>query len=137
MWILPQADPREMPTLVLAYIGDAVYELYVRGYLIDQGLRKVQKLHEQASSIVRASQQACFLRKIEHILTEEELGVVKRGRNAKSGHAPKGAQMLDYRLSTAFEALLGYLFLKKREDRIKELMEKLFILWETDTIENK
>lgn len=137
MWILPQADPREMPTLVLAYVGDAVYELYVRGYLINKGLRKVQKLHEQASSLVRASQQAYFLRKMEALFTPEELDVVKRGRNAKSGHAPKGALMVEYRLSTAFEALLGYLFLKKREERIKELMEHLFTLWETDIIDNK
>ena len=135
MWILPQVDSREMPALALAYIGDAVYELYVRGYLVSKGMRKVQKLHEQASGLVRASQQASFIRLLDTLLTEEERDVARRGRNAKSGHVPKNAEMLEYRLSTAFEALLGYLFLQRREERIKELMEHLFTLHEAEISE--
>ncbi|MDX9872306.1 MAG: ribonuclease III domain-containing protein [Clostridia bacterium] len=132
MWILPQTDPREMPALALAYIGDAVFELYVRGYLLSRGLRKVQNLHVQASGMVRASRQACFLHALEPLFTPEELDVAKRGRNAKSGHIPKNADMAEYRLSTGFEALLGYLFLHRREERIAELMEHLFRLAEAD-----
>jgi ribonuclease-3 family protein len=132
LWILPQVDSRELPALALAYIGDAVYELYVRGYLISKGIRKVQKLHEHASELVRASQQASFLKKLETMLTEEERDVARRGRNAKSGHIPKNAEMVEYRLSTGFEALLGYLFLQRRENRIKELIEYLFTVHETE-----
>lgn len=123
MWRYPEAEPRELPPLVLAYIGDAVFELYVRGYLISEGLGKVKQLHEKASSLVRASRQADFLYLLEPLLSEEERSIAKRGRNAKSGHAPKGAQIVEYRLSTGFEALLGYLFLQRRKERIQELME--------------
>lgn len=114
-----------MPSLVLAYVGDAVCELYIRLYLIDKGLGKVNNLHKEAAKLVNASNQADFLQKAEHLLTEEEKQVAKRGRNAKTGHVPKNADVIEYKLSTGFEALLGYLFLLNREDRIKELLEYL------------
>lgn len=126
LWTYPGTDPREMPSLVLAYIGDAVYELYVRMFLLKKGTGRVNKLHGEASSLVNASRQADFMRRLEEILTEEEKSIAKRGRNAKGSHAPKNADVVDYRLSTGFEALLGYLFLLRREERIKQLLEYLW-----------
>ena len=126
MWVYPETDPSEMSALVLAYIGDAVLELYVRTALVNQGLSKVNKLHKEASNQVRATSQAKHLHELEHLLTEKEISVVKRGRNAKSGHAPKNTDIIDYRLSTGFEALFGYLFLTRSEMRIVELLEYLF-----------
>ena len=114
-----------MSALVLAYIGDAVLELYVRTALVKQGLSKVQQLHKEASNQVRATSQAQYLHELEHLLTEKEMAVVKRGRNAKSGHAPKNTDVIDYRLSTGFEALFGYLFLSRSDERIGELLEYL------------
>ena len=125
LWVYPKTDPAELPALVLAYIGDAVLELYVRTALVNKGLSKVQKLHKEASNQVRATSQARYLHELEHLLTPEETAVVKRGRNAKSGHAPKNTDVLDYRLSTGFEALFGHLFLTKNEKRIGELLEYL------------
>lgn len=125
MWNYPQADPREIPSLVLAYVGDAVYELYVRTYLINKGTGKVKKLHEEASSLVNAARQSNFMHRLEEKLTDEEKSVAKRGRNAKGSHVPKSANPVDYRLSTGFEALIGYLFLLRREERIRELLEYL------------
>jgi ribonuclease-3 family protein len=107
-------------------VGDAVYELYVRVYLIKKGLTRVKKLHEEASGLVRAARQADFLHKLESQLSEEEKDVARRGRNSKTGHHPKSSGMVEYRLSTGFEALLGYLFLMRREERIGELLGHLF-----------
>lgn len=129
LWTYPDTHPRELPSLVLAYIGDAVFELYVRLYLVKIGPGKVRALHNEATALVKASSQANFLQRIEHLLTEEELGVARRGRNAKSGHVPKNADTIHYRMSTGLEALIGYLFLIKNEDRIKELLD--FLLSET------
>lgn len=125
MWTYPQGDPREIPSLVLAYIGDAVYELYIRTFLLNKGTSRVQKLHGETSSFVNAAKQADFMHRLEDILTEEEKSVARRGRNAKGSHAPKHADIVAYRLSTGFEALLGYLFLLRRRDRIKQLLEYL------------
>lgn len=123
MWVFPQLDPREYPALVLAYIGDAVYELYIRMYLVDKGVLKVNELHNKSASLVKAANQACFLRKMEPNLSDTEIAVVKRGRNAKTTHIPKNANLIDYKLSTGFESLIGYLFLVRKMDRIKELMD--------------
>lgn len=125
MWTYPQADPHETPSLVLAYIGDAVYELYIRTFLLKKGTSRVQKLHGEAASLVNAAKQADFMHKLEDILTEEEISVAKRGRNAKGSQPPKNADIMAYRLSTGFEALLGYLFLMRRQDRIKQLLDYL------------
>lgn len=126
MWVYSRTEPKEMPALVLAYVGDAVLELYVRMALVNRGFCKVQKLHMEASKQVRATSQARYLHELEPLLTEEEKAIVRRGRNAKSGHAPKNTDVLEYRLSTGFEALFGYLFLSRSEDRIGELLEYLF-----------
>lgn len=128
MWFYPSNDPRELPPLVLAYVGDAVYELYVRSFLVAQGKLKVNKLHQETTGLVNAGAQARYLHQMEDILTEEEKGVARRGRNVKTTHVPKNADMIDYHLSTGFEALIGYLFLAGQEERLNRIMGELFKL---------
>jgi ribonuclease-3 family protein len=126
LWIFPQQEPGELPSLALAYIGDAVFELYIRMFLLNKGIVKGIELHREASELVKASSQARFLHTLDKLLDEDERAVAKRGRNAKSGHVPRNAEVVDYRLSTGFEALLGYLFLSRQEARISELLGYLF-----------
>ncbi len=126
MWDNLETDPGELSSLALAYIGDAVYELYVRQYLIKKGYAKVGKLHKEAADLVNAGKQAQFLHELEPFLQEDERDVVRRGRNAKAGHLPKNAGLQEYKLSTGFEALLGYLYLARREERINELLMFVF-----------
>lgn len=126
MWVYPRDNPLEISSLVLAYIGDAVFELYIRMSLVAQGRSRVNDLHRQASEQVRAVNQAELLKRLEPLLNEEERDVARRGRNAKSGSLPKNVEMATYRISTGFEALLGYLFIARREDRIKDLLDYLF-----------
>lgn len=117
--------PNTYSALTLAYIGDCVYELYVRTHLISDGNHKVNDLHKAATKYVRASAQATFYHKIESLLTEEELSAFRRGRNAKS-HPPKNADLIEYKIATGVEALLGHLYIKNSFDRMDELMDKLF-----------
>lgn len=112
--------------LSLAYIGDCIYEIYVRSFLLSGSDHKVNDLHKKATRYVCASAQSEFYYRIEGMLTEEEAAVFHRGRNTKS-HPPKNAQMSDYRNATGVEALLGYLYLENREERISELMQQLFV----------
>ncbi len=111
--------------LSLAYIGDSIYEIYVRSFLISKTDQKVNALHKQATKFVCAAAQAEFYHKIAGILTEEEQAVFHRGRNAKS-HPPKNASVSDYRIATGIETLIGYLYLKDNMPRISELMRYLF-----------
>jgi ribonuclease-3 family protein len=115
-------DPMAMPALVLAYVGDAVFELYVRLYLLDGCQKKVRLLHNQAAALVNAGAQAAYYRKLEPVMTSQEREVARRGRNVKAHKAPKNARMLDYRLSTGFEALIGFLFLSGQKSRLRELI---------------
>lgn len=126
MWFYPNNDPRQLPPLVLAYIGDAVYELYVRSFLVAQGKLKVNQLHQESTALVNAGAQARFLHQLEDFLTDEEKGIARRGRNVKTGHVPKNADMIDYHFSTGFEALIGYLFLTGQEERLNKIMADLF-----------
>ncbi|TFB14748.1 ribonuclease III [Filobacillus milosensis] len=116
-------DVKQMKSLALAYMGDAVYEQYVREYLIRQGEVKPQILHTHAVSFVSADAQAYVLKNWmeEDLLSTEEQGVIRRGRNAKS-NTPKSTDGQTYRLSTAFEALIGYLFLKEDSERLNYLV---------------
>lgn len=107
--------------LNLAYIGDAVFELLVRSRLLAEGNRPVNKLNKRATGYVKASAQAEAYRRLEDKLSEEELAVLKRGRNAKSFSRAKNATVSDYRHATGLEALFGYLYLKGRNERIIEL----------------
>lgn len=115
---------REYSALVFAYIGDAVFELAVRTHVVLAGNRKVKDLHHDTVEMVKAQSQAQFIREIYNELNEEEKDIVMRGRNSKST-PPKHADRSDYQLSTGFEALLGYLYLKGDEERLHELVEKV------------
>ena len=117
---------REYSALSLAYIGDCVYEMYVRSYLLGKGNRRVNDLHRMATQYVRAKAQAEFYHKIEDILTENEKAVFHRGRNTKS-HPPKNADVIEYKIATGVEALIGYLYIEGKSDRISELMSHLFV----------
>ena len=120
---LPEVDIQTYSPLILAYIGDAAYELIIRTILVKRGNCPVNQLHKKASSLVKASAQSAMIEKIEPVLTEEEHGVYKRGRNAHSGTMAKHATMSDYRRATGFEALVGYLYLKEDFSRILELVK--------------
>jgi ribonuclease-3 family protein len=115
------SKPREYSPLVLAYIGDAVYEVLVRQYILSKGNAPVNVLNKKARSIVNAAAQSSAYDKIKDVLTEDELAVCKRGRNAKSHTAAKNQSILDYRRATGVEALFGYLYLEEQNDRICEL----------------
>ena len=109
--------------LTWAYVGDAVYELYVRTYLINKTNVKPHKLHLEAIKYVKAKSQADALIKLDKYLSDEEKDIVRRGRNTENHHVAKNSTIQDYMYSTAFEALIGYLYLTKQENRIKEILE--------------
>lgn len=115
--------PAELPGLTLAYVGDAVYELYVRQYILSKST-KAHNLHYLAVSRVNNNTQAELLMKLEPHLTEIEQSVVRRGRNAK-GIVPKNADVQTYRKSTALEALVGYLYLNGEEERLRWVLEQI------------
>lgn len=116
---------KSLSPLVLAYIGDAYFNLYVRGKLLAYEVHKVQVLHRFGSQMVSAVWQAVAFQGIQSKLTDEEMEFFRRGRNAKS-HVPKSATVAEYRTSTGFEALLGALYLQKRYDRLFDLVESSF-----------
>ncbi|MCB8815648.1 Mini-ribonuclease 3 [Desulfosporosinus shakirovi] len=115
---------QEMNALTLAYLGDAVYELWVRTHLLELGHEKVKELHEQAISYVRAGTQAQVLHVLLPDLNEVEQQVVMRGRNTKSGH-PKNVDVVTYRHATGFESLVGYWQLSGQTDRMRWAFDKV------------
>jgi len=115
--------PEDLPLLVLAYVGDAVYELAVREYLISTGLVKVNRLHNETVKYVNAGAQSKVLHALEGMFTADEAAVARRGRNAKSPHTPRSAGMIEYRRSTALECLIGFLYLKGETGRLAEIMD--------------
>ena len=124
---IPIKDEQEvklMNPLVWAYVGDCVYELYIRTFLINTTKMKVHELHVKASTYVKASSQAKILKNIENELTEEEKDIVRRARNTQNHHLPKNANPADYLYATAFEGLIGYLYLTKNFKRLKEILQK-------------
>lgn len=116
-------DYRSVSPLSLAYIGDAVYELYVRSYVMSGQNMPVAKLHKLSCGFVKAQSQSKIIKSILNELTDEEMAVFKRGRNAHSHTAAKNADIIDYRYATGFEALIGYTYLKKDEKRLNELLK--------------
>lgn len=112
--------------LTLAYIGDCVYELIIRTNLVTRGNAPVNKLNKKASNLAKASTQARIIESIMDMLSEDEEAAYKRGRNAHSCTKAKNASTSDYRKATGFEALIGYLYLQKKFDRIMELVKKGF-----------
>ena len=119
---LPETDVDSYSPLVLAYMGDCVYDLIIKSMVVSRGNKQVHRLHEETSSYVQASAQSLMMRTIQQHLTEEEHAVYRRGRNTKSVSPAKNQSITDYRRATGFEALLGYLFLKKRYARLMELV---------------
>lgn len=115
---------QEYSAAVLAYVGDAVFELIVRSSIVLTGNRKVKDIHQDAVKLVKAESQAKFMCQIAAELSEEERDIARRGRNAKT-HLPRNAAPEDYRMSTGFEALLGYLYLKGDEERLYYLVNKV------------
>ncbi|MDF1509178.1 Mini-ribonuclease 3 [Robertmurraya sp. DFI.2.37] len=121
-------EVKQLNSLALAYMGDAVFEVYVREHLIQNGRVKPHHLHKEATKYVSAKAQAKIIRHFleQRLLTEEEIAVVMRGRNAKSGTVPKNTDVQTYRYGTAFEALIGYLYLLKKEERLDEIVLQSF-----------
>lgn len=121
---------REINVLVLAYLGDTIYENYVRKFLIKKGIANVNSLQKEAIAYVSAKSQAAFLTKMidDGFLTEEEVVVVKRARNYKTTSHPKSCDIVTYKYATGLESLIGYLDLENRRERIDEIMK--FILGE-------
>ena len=119
----PEKKPSQHAPLVLAYIGDAVYEVYVRTRVIaEHEDMPAYKLHRHTIEYVKAHAQSNSMTVLEPLLSEAELAVYKRGRNAKSATVPKNADLTEYRRATGFEALVGYLYLGKEEKRLEEIM---------------
>ena len=108
--------------LVLAYIGDAVFEVYIRTKVVNDGFIKTSKLHTLATGFVKAKSQAESLDRIYEFLSEEEKDIIRRGRNANSKTIPKNAEIADYKKATALEALIGYLFLSGNYNRLDEII---------------
>lgn len=120
-------DTRMLNIITLAYLGDSVYEVYVREHLIDTGIALVEDLQKEAIKFVSAKSQSKILNYLleNDILTDEEMEIVKRGRNYKRTTHPKNTDIITYKLSTGFEALIGDLYLRKR-DRLDEIMRIIF-----------
>ncbi|MGA9290246.1 MAG: ribonuclease III domain-containing protein [Anaerobacillus sp.] len=121
-------DVKQLNSLALAYMGDSVIEINVRSRLLSLGHIRPNQLHRTATKYVSAKAQAAFLHQVlkQEILSEEEAGVVRRGRNAKSGTVPKNTSVSTYKYSTALEALFGYHYLQGNEERVEELLNRLY-----------
>lgn len=118
---IADVDVRTYSPLALAYIGDGVFDLVIRSVVVGKGNTRAGQLHQRTSQIVKAHTQAAMIAVLEPHLTEEESEIYRRGRNAKSPTMAKNATMADYRHATGFEALMGYLYLTDRFERIVEL----------------
>lgn len=119
-----EIDVNLLSPLTWAYIGDAVYELYIRTHLVNKTKLKPHKLHIESIKYVKAKAQADLLKELMETLTDEEKDIVRRARNAENHHLPKNADPQDYMYSTAFEGLIGYLYLCKKDERLKEILKK-------------
>ena len=120
---MEEIDVNQMSPLIWAYIGDSVYEQYIRNYLVTSTKYKPHKLHVEATKFVKAAAQAKILQYIEESLTEDEKEIVRRARNTKNHHLPKNSNVQEYMYATAFEGLIGYLHLSKNKDRLKEILD--------------
>ena len=122
--------------LTLAFTGDAVYSLFIREKLVCEANRPVGELHKLSVQSVKASAQARAMREIMPMLTEKEMDVFKRGRNAHTSHTPKNQSGCDYHYATGFEALIGYLYLKDEEERLNLLLNEVIKVFGDDAGEN-
>lgn len=121
---LEKKEAKQYSPLTLAYIGDGVYELIVRTVLVELANQPVKVLHRKASTIVKAEAQARLIHEIMDSLTQEELAIYKRGRNAKSATSAKNASIADYRTATGLEALMGYLYMENNTERAAALVKE-------------
>lgn len=119
-----EVDVRAYSPLTLAYVGDAVYEVIIRTVIAERANRAANELHKRAVKYVQAGTQAAMIMALQDILTEDELAVFKRGRNAKSNTSAKNASITDYRKATGFEALIGFLYLTDQMDRLLYLVKE-------------
>lgn len=131
---LMTADYQQMNGIALAYMGDAIYEVYIRRHLLEEGLTKPTKLHHTATHFVSAKAQAFLIEKMQEqeLLSATEEEFFKRGRNAKSHTSAKNTAIMTYRISTGFEALFGYLYLSGQEERLDQLAQ-----WCITTVERE
>lgn len=129
---LKETEASSFSPLVLAYMGDCVYEIFIRTKIVNAGNMQVNKMHKQSASLVKASAQTQMMHLIMEELTDEEMRIFKRGRNAQSKTMAKNATMSDYRTATGFESLIGYLYLNGQEKRLVDLislgLEKMGVL---------
>ena len=122
-----QDDINLLSPLTWAYVGDSVYELFIRTNLVNQMRVKPHKLHIETIKYVKAQAQAEKLKELMEILTDEEKEIVRRTRNTQNHHLPKNADPEDYMYATAFEGLIGYLYLTKKDERLKEILERCIV----------
>ena len=120
---MEELEVNQISPLVWAYIGDSVYEQYIRNYLVTNTKYKPHKLHVEATKFVKAGAQAKILELLVKDLTEEEKDIVRRTRNTKNHHLPKNSNVQEYMYATAFEGLIGYLHLSKNINRLNEILE--------------
>ena len=120
---MDEIEVNQMSPLVWAYVGDSVYEQYIRNYLVTNTKFKPHKLHIEATKFVKAAAQAKILQCLENNLTEDEKEVVRRTRNTKNHHLPKNSNVQEYMYATAFEGLIGYLHLTKNKERLEEILD--------------
>ena len=113
-----------MSPLTWAYVGDCVYELFIRNHLVQTTNLKPHKLHIEAIKYVKAKSQAESLNRLQDFLTDEEKEIVRRTRNTENHHVPKNADPQDYMYATAFEGLIGYLYLSEQKERLQEILNK-------------
>lgn len=121
---MEEIDVNQMSPLTWAYMGDCIYEKYVREYLVTSTKYKPHKLHIEATKLVKASAQAHILQELENELSNDEKEIVRRTRNTENHHLPKNATVQEYMYATAFEGLIGYLYLTKQEERLTEILKK-------------
>ncbi len=129
----PGTDPREIPTSVLAYIGDAVFELAARMRLAGHFKQPSGALHTRTIQVVCAGAQARAVRAIQPLLTAAEQAIYQRARNHAAGSTPRNADPVEYRMATGLEAVIGYLYLQHQDERLQELLQATFVACETGT----
>ena len=120
-------DINTINIISIAYLGDAIFEVYIRESLIKKGIAKVEDLTKEATKYVSAKGQATILKKLldENYFTEEELDIIKRGRNYKRSSHPKHTDIITYKYSTGFESLIGYLYLSNKQERLSQILNKI------------
>lgn len=130
--IYEEIEVNKMSPLVWAYIGDSVFEMYIREKMIEKGIPNNTKLHKNTTMYVKASSQSKMIEKLKEILSEEEIAIVKRARNADSNTIPKNSSVIEYKNATSLEGLLGYLFLTGKKDRLLYILDYVYNNFDTN-----